>query len=87
MYHRPSRFLKELPSECLEEVRLRTQVSWAQPVAEQSRFNPRLTQESFNDTGLRLGQRVRHAKFGEGVVLNYEGSGPQCRVQVSFDEA
>ncbi|GAA4494484.1 DNA helicase II [Pseudaeromonas paramecii] len=87
MYHRPSRFLKELPSECLEEVRLRTQVSWAQPVAEQSRFNPRLTQESFNDTGLRLGQRVRHAKFGEGVVLNYEGSGPQCRVQVNFDEA
>jgi len=87
MYHRPSRFLKELPSECLEEVRLRTQVSWAQPVAPQSRFNPRLTQESFNDTGLRLGQRVRHAKFGEGVVLNYEGSGPQYRVQVNFDEA
>lgn len=87
MYHRPSRFLKELPSECLEEVRLRTQVSWAQPVAEQSRFNPRLTQESFNDTGLRLGQRVRHPKFGDGVVLNYEGSGPQSRVQVNFDEA
>jgi DNA helicase-2/ATP-dependent DNA helicase PcrA len=28
-----------------------------------------------------------HAKFGEGVILNYEGAGKQARVQVKFDEA
>ena len=33
-----------------------------------------------------LGQRVHHAKFGEGVVLNYEGQGKQARVHVNFSE-
>ncbi|MGB2748240.1 MAG: hypothetical protein WBC34_08565 [Thiofilum sp.] len=34
--------------------------------------------------GYRVGQRVRHAKFGEGVITNAEGSGQSARVQVSF---
>jgi DNA helicase-2/ATP-dependent DNA helicase PcrA len=33
-----------------------------------------------------LGQKVVHRKFGEGIVLNYEGSGEHARVQVNFDE-
>ena len=86
VYHKPSRFLKELPSDCLEEVRLRTQVSWAQPMAKSNRFNAEFAQESFESTGFRLGQRVLHSKFGEGIVLNYEGVGPQSRIQVNFDE-
>ncbi len=36
---------------------------------------------------MRLGSRVLHAKFGEGVVLNYEGQGAQARVQVHFEQA
>ena len=35
--------------------------------------------------GIHLGARVRHGKFGEGVILNLEGSGPQARVQVNFE--
>ena len=35
--------------------------------------------------GVRLGQRVRHGKFGEGIVLNSEGSGAHARVQVNFE--
>lgn len=31
-----------------------------------------------------LGQRVNHPKFGEGVVLSWEGRGDQARVQVNF---
>jgi DNA helicase-2/ATP-dependent DNA helicase PcrA len=38
-------------------------------------------------SGFNLGQRVRHAKFGEGVVLNAEGQGRSARVQVNFEEA
>ena len=38
-------------------------------------------------TSIRLGQRVRHGKFGEGVVLNCEGSGAHARVQVNFETA
>ena len=34
---------------------------------------------------VRLGQRVRHGKFGEGIVLNCEGAGAHARVQVNFE--
>jgi DNA helicase-2/ATP-dependent DNA helicase PcrA len=34
---------------------------------------------------LRLGQRVRHQKFGDGVVLSVEGQGPNARIQVNFE--
>ncbi|SET19572.1 DNA helicase II [Thalassotalea agarivorans] len=82
-YHRPSRFLKELPDECVEEIRMQSQVS--RP-ATTGRFANTITLESFENTGFSLGQRVLHAKFGEGVILNYEGSDAQARVQVNFDE-
>jgi DNA helicase-2/ATP-dependent DNA helicase PcrA len=36
---------------------------------------------------LKLGQRVRHATFGEGVVVDYEGSGAHTRVQINFEGA
>jgi hypothetical protein len=37
------------------------------------------------ETGLRLGQRVQHPKFGEGIVLNAEGQGNGARVQINFE--
>ncbi|ACT05080.1 DNA helicase II [Dickeya chrysanthemi Ech1591] len=77
-YHRPSRFIGELPVECVEEVRLRASVS--RPVNHQRLGTP----VSQSDTGYKLGQRVRHAKFGEGTIVNVEGSGEHCRIQVAF---
>ena len=44
------------------------------------------SQDSAQQSGFSLGQRVRHPKFGEGVVMNAEGSGHHTRVQVNFDE-
>ncbi|QWC49520.1 DNA helicase II [Pectobacterium atrosepticum] len=77
-YHRPSRFVGELPEECVEEVRLRASVS--RPVNHQRLGTP-ITE---NDSGYKLGQRVRHAKFGEGTIVNLEGSGEHARLQVAF---
>ncbi|MEH2921922.1 DNA helicase II [Samsonia erythrinae] len=77
-YHRPSRFVGELPEECVEEVRLRASVS--RPVSHQRLGTP-IAQ---NDSGYKLGQRVRHAKFGEGTIVNLEGSGDHARLQVAF---
>jgi DNA helicase-2/ATP-dependent DNA helicase PcrA len=37
-------------------------------------------------SGMRLGTRVRHGKFGEGTVLTIEGQGPHARVQVNFEQ-
>jgi DNA helicase-2/ATP-dependent DNA helicase PcrA len=39
------------------------------------------------ESGLTLGSQVVHPKFGQGTVLNCEGSGAQARVQVNFDKA
>ena len=79
-FHRPSRFIREIPNELVEEIRMTAQVS--RPT-QYSRFNQ--SQESFNESGFNLGQRVLHQKFGEGTIINYEGSGPQSRVEISFD--
>ena len=74
-YPVPSRFLREIPAELIEEVRSRPQVS--RPYQS--------TGGSLNESSYRLGQRVTHAKFGDGVILNAEGSGAAARVQVNFD--
>lgn len=81
-YHKPSRFIKELPESCIEEVRMKAQVS--RP-ATSGRFSQTVVKENFNETGFSLGQRVTHPKFGEGTIINFEGSGPQSRVQVAFN--
>lgn len=78
VYHRPSRFIGELPEDCIEEVRLRASVT--RPVSHQRMGTP----ISKSDTGFSLGQRVRHAKFGEGTIVNLEGSGEHSRLQVAF---
>jgi len=83
MFHKPSRFIREMPAECLEEIRLRTQVS--RPT-QYGRFSQNEVQQSFDASGIKLGQRVLHPKFGEGVVLNFEGVGQQSRVQIQFDD-
>jgi len=37
--------------------------------------------------GLRLGQRVRHDRFGEGTILQFDGDGERTRVEVRFVSA
>ena len=72
----PSRFLREIPAELIEEVRPAMVVS--RPIYRRADSAPQVG-------GVRLGQRVRHGKFGEGIVLNSEGSGAHARVQVNFE--
>lgn len=78
-YGQPSRFISELPTELVEEIRPRLQVS--RPL-----FVKRSTGlEESGPSNMRMGSRVRHSKFGDGVVLNFEGNGPQARIQVNFE--
>jgi DNA helicase-2/ATP-dependent DNA helicase PcrA len=79
-YGQPSRFIAELPEDLVEEVRPRVQVS--RPVAA-GRFHAPVEEPAA--PGMRLGARVRHGKFGEGVVLHVEGNGAHARVQVNFE--
>lgn len=81
-YHKPSRFIRELPETCLDEVRMKAQVS--RP-SSSGRFSQTAVKENFNETGFSLGSSVMHPKFGEGTIINFEGSGPQSRVQIAFN--
>ena len=87
-FQRPSRFLRELPEELLEEVRLRGQIS--RPVTAARPTRGLSMQTSVSPGGdlpsLSLGQRVSHPLFGDGVILNAEGEGERARVQVSFED-
>jgi len=85
---RPSRFINEIPKELLDEIRMKSNVS--RPSFGNTQIGNRASSKLNGDievpeTDLSLGQRVVHGKFGEGVVLNYEGQGPNARVQVNFD--
>ncbi|MDF9392145.1 MULTISPECIES: DNA helicase II [Methylococcus] len=84
-YPRRSRFLRELPPDCLEEVRMKGGVSRPVASAMQSADTSAMPGAGARG-GFRLGQRVRHGKFGEGVILQQEGDGAQARVHVNFAE-
>lgn len=85
VFHRPSRFLQEIPSSLMEEVRLKAHVSMPMSARSFSR-DVNLRKAEQNSSGLKMGHRVKHAKFGEGVILNYEGQGERARVQVKFSK-
>lgn len=98
---RPSRFLKEIPEELVEEIRMKGEVRRnsyyagnTYPGNTSYPGNTPLNHGSIGSsrgadkvagTDISLGQRVLHPKFGEGVVLNYEGNGPNARIQINFD--
>ena len=75
-YHRPSRFLQEIPVELVEEVRFRTKVSRPQPFAQT--YRPQA------EGKFRVGQDVYHRIFGEGTVVDCEGDGEEMKVKVRF---
>ena len=106
-YHRPSRFISEIPSECVYEIKLgsaqsrpssaggyRSQSSYGSSMGYGSGmsggrskpFDSQASHMKFNESSFSLGQRVSHAKFGEGTVLNCEGDGDNARIQVNFDQ-
>ncbi len=87
-YGAPSRFLAEIPAELVEEVRPRVQVSRPAYVPALRAPSAPAGRQRYTDDApgsLRLGQRVRHQKFGDGVVLSVEGQGDNARVQVNFE--
>ena len=77
-YPRPSRFLREIPAEFIQEVRMRGTVS--RPMSSVKTNVSKLATES----QYKLGQTVRHEKFGEGIILQIEGEGAHERVQINF---
>ncbi|VGM96683.1 DNA helicase II [uncultured Avibacterium sp.] len=79
--HLPSRFIEELPEDCIQEVRLRGTVTRAYNRAAVGSLN---THKSGKDSEWRMGQKVKHGKFGNGTIINVEGEGNNTRLQIAF---
>src|SRR5207237_3813222 len=77
----PSRFLEEIPRAALDE-----QVFGraAPTIFASGSFQPERTED---ERPLRRGRRVRHPRYGYGVILTEEGSGEETRLTVYFDRA
>ncbi len=82
-YNKVSRFVREIPPGLIQEVRLSNSVS--RPLSGNQRSGSLFSGAGVPETPFALGQSVRHPLFGDGVILNFEGSGAQARVQVNFD--
>ncbi|MBT6273495.1 MAG: DNA helicase II [Chromatiales bacterium] len=92
----PSRFLYEMPSDHVEDVRLgrgampgRSSYPRSSSAigsgAAPSRTAKWARGGDAAEASYRLGERVTHKKFGEGVVMQYENRGSHARVQVHFE--
>ncbi len=90
-FNRVSRFVKEIPKSCIQEVRLKTSIqrplSYGEPNNYSHNYSSQSTQTNAqgDSAGHYLGQRVTHAIFGEGVILHFEGQENNMKVQVNFD--
>ncbi|OOF65708.1 DNA helicase II [Rodentibacter sp. Ppn85] len=78
--HLPSRFIAELPQECIQEIRLRGTVTRAMNLAKVGT----LSHSVENENGWKMGQKVKHEKFGVGTVINVEGCDNNTRLQIAF---
>jgi DNA helicase-2/ATP-dependent DNA helicase PcrA len=79
-YNIPSRFLDEIPEELLKRINSRSEPKAAAPT-----YAPARSQSA--SYPWRVGQAVAHQKFGQGVVVSYEGNADDLRVQVNFGSA
>jgi DNA helicase-2/ATP-dependent DNA helicase PcrA len=86
-YNVASRFIDEIPPEVVK--RLTPVMS---PVVGRGRFDDKAwataPEKAFKQKsaghGFRIGQAVQHPKFGQGVIVNAEGSGNDARLQINF---
>jgi DNA helicase-2/ATP-dependent DNA helicase PcrA len=91
-YNMPSRFIEEIPVGLLKWLTPKINKSapsgrWADSHSGDDVDSYRPTARADSGIGFRIGQSVRHAKFGPGVIVNAEGGGNDARVQVNFGNA
>ena len=81
-YGLPSRFLGELPEQVLLNLNRR-----ASPAFDTGYSASAPAPRPANDSGFKVGQSVAHARFGTGIIIDFEGRGADARVQVKFRDA
>ena len=84
-YGIPSRFLDEIPEGLLKRLNSKPVMrSGGRDYSEMPAIMTKKSDEQKNAMPWKIGQSVAHAKFGNGVVVSYEGNSSDMRVQVNF---
>ncbi|MEO8430471.1 MAG: UvrD-helicase domain-containing protein [Acidobacteriota bacterium] len=86
-YRSPSRFLDEIPAEAVEERTERPARAETFAPSHRPRFSRVEPEDEPQEAPLGRGRRVRHPRYGYGVILAQEGSGEDTRLTVYFDRA
>jgi DNA helicase-2/ATP-dependent DNA helicase PcrA len=87
-YSMPSRFMDELPEQVLLNLNRRSEPGYPSSAQQPaSSYGTNRRTQTGNDTGYKVGQSVAHAKFGTGIIIDFEGRGADARVQVKFRDA
>ncbi|WP_295995562.1 UvrD-helicase domain-containing protein [Rugamonas sp.] len=93
-YNMKSRFFDELPEASLKWLSAKVQSHWSAnnrksawdeaPLTGSDNAIAQKMQQKLSGPGWRIGESVAHGKFGEGVIVNIEGSGSNARAQINF---
>ena len=84
-YSLSSRFLDEIPKSFLNYIKNESTENSYQGYEKNTNVSNKMIATS--DSIYSIGQVVKHAKFGLGTILNYEGSGDSMRLQINFQKA
>ena len=84
-YSLSSRFLDEIPKSFLNYIKNESTKNSYQGYEKNTNVSNKMIATS--DSIYSIGQIVKHAKFGLGTILNYEGSGDSMRLQINFQKA
>ncbi|HYN55048.1 MAG TPA: UvrD-helicase domain-containing protein [Methylotenera sp.] len=86
-YGIPSRFLDEIPDGLLKRLNSKP-VSRSGSGRDYSELPAMMSKQQSNHQKnampWKIGQQVAHAKFGNGVIVSYEGNANDMRVQINF---
>jgi DNA helicase-2/ATP-dependent DNA helicase PcrA len=84
-FHYPSRFIAEIPTKLIEEVRLKAKITQPAFVGLRAKRSANPTYPTApSDGDFSVGARVAHKKFGEGTIIAIEGNGVGARLHVKF---
>jgi len=90
-YNMKSRFFDELPEDSLKWLSPKVQGHWFGAAQTKAAWvdapeagSNQIAQKMNRDVGWRIGENVHHTKFGDGVIVNIEGSGAQARAHINF---
>ena len=91
----PSRFIGEIDDDLLEPIRTNYNTAYKSHIKQNINtqdfedYSQETDADNFSQedsyTYIKIGQRVRHMKFGNGVILSYTGKGDSLKIHINFE--